>query len=328
MKRLVLIPLLMLVILLVAAVPVQAETIDPPDDNIASISDTWANQNLVENGDMLIYFKYHLPYAVTPEPDISKTYVFRLFDSTDTTELGYRTAYSYYNKGYGYGICAFYFNAENNPGWGDDYIIRIEGSPAYFSTPFSRSFAISPAQYSSFTTQEANRAEMKVKLIALTKDLQVAWDVLLWDEVDIGTVFSTNGALYFRNAIPGLQAICPDLFYVQVEDLEYSTTDHDTEFQNTIVARFDGTWVGTSLTAAGDFFDVGYQLIGSLVTVVLCIIVVALTVRRMQPTNAGLMDCFTVVILAAAFTLFPFGLMALIVYFCWAYIGYILLFRR
>ncbi len=311
-------------LLLTVAVPVLAT--DAPDS--VALEDIWANRNLLETGDLLIHFKYNVEYATPPAENIQQAFIFRLFDAANTVELGSRLAYPFHDDGYGFGTVAFYFDADSSPGWGTAYFIRVEGNPVYFSTPFSQSFQMTASNYSTFSTKDANVAELKDRIISLTQDLQVAWSVLLLDEVDIGTVFSTSGELYFRNSIPGLQVICPDLFYVQVQDLEYTSVVHDNTYAGTIEARFDGTWVGTSLEGLGGLFGTSTQLIGVGIMVVLCIIVVAVSARHLASINSGLMDCLTVVILCGAFSLIPFGLMSLIIFLLYAYLGWLVIYRR
>ncbi len=321
---------ILLAVILILLLPVIAYgfTVDPPDGNEVAILRQWVNTDMLETGDMFIYFEYYVPYASLPIVDISQAYTFRLFDSTNTNAIAAAVTYPYFQDGYNYGVAHFYFSAAANPGWGDDYYIRIEGNPLYFSVPFSQSILLDSSKFSTQTTQTANRAEAKEKIIGIARHLQGVWSITLLDQTEVGTALSTYGEGYFRNAIPALQDMIPDIFYVQIKNLSFTNRTWSRTWENTITARFDGTWVGTSLTASGALFGVDKQIVGTMITMVGCIFVVWYSTRRLQSINSGLMDCFTVIITSAALTIFPFGLMALLVYFCWAYIGYILIFRR
>ena len=48
-------------------------------------------------------------------------------------------------NGYGKGVVAYYFNAASAPAWGLNYIIKISGNPAEFSSPPGVNYEISTA---------------------------------------------------------------------------------------------------------------------------------------------------------------------------------------
>src|SRR3990172_6327807 len=145
-------------IFLVMAVPVFA--VDPPGS--ISVISAKVTRFLVEENDMLIVFHYNLDYASIPDEPASDTFSFRLYDTDGTTLLLSAIPYVYLNNGYGQGVSAFYFSAEDAPTWGGAYIINIVGSPAYFDplpTPYN--YPIASGDYVTVTSQSANRSALK-----------------------------------------------------------------------------------------------------------------------------------------------------------------------
>lgn len=316
-----------LLAVLVFCVPVSAESLPDPDAPLA-VNYLWSNQDLLEDGDMFIYFEYYIPYTTPPDVTADNAFLIRLYDSTNATYLASASIYPFSDNGYNYGVSSFYFSADDNPGWGTDYYIRISGSPVYFDTPIEQSFAVSAVNYSALDGQESNRIELKSKLVEITEHLTNAWSIALLDQSDVGKVLSTYGELYYRSAIPQLQYLCPDLFLYQVADPRYTTQEWSGDYITTIENQWDGTPYEAGFAALGGLFGVDTMIIGSAIVVILCIIVVGLAVRRVLSINAGLMDCYPVILIAALFGLFPFAIACFICFLAWMYLGYIVILRR
>lgn len=321
--------LLSLILVFVCLLPVQATgSVAPPDGATAAITQIWASQNILETGDLFIHFLYQIPYATPPTEDVNACYQFNINNPTDTVLLGRANIYAYHESGYNFGVGAFYFTPATNVGWSLPYVIHIAGDDTKLSSPFDLSFTMTAANYSAKTIQAEVQAEVREKILSIAHTLESKWTLTLTDEADVGTVLNTKGELYFRNAIPLLQYICPGLFYFQISDPFYPTPTFSTTYGAGIENQFNGTWVGTSLAGAGGMFSVSTQLIGAIAVVVLCIVVTGISVRKLQSINSGLMDSFTIVIVSASLGIFPFGLQGLIVYLCWAWLGYLIIFRR
>jgi len=308
-------------------VPVSADALPDPDSPV-SVNYIWANQDLLEDGDMFIYFEYYIPYVTPPDTTADNAFLIRLYDSTNTIYLASANIYPFSDNGYNYGVSSFYFSADDNPGWGLDYYIRISGSPIYFDTPIEQSFAVAAINFSILDGIESNRVELKTKLIAITEHLTSAWSLALLDTSDVGKVLSTYGELYYRSAIPQLQYLCPDIFLYQVADPRYT----DREWSGDYIATLENQWAGTSyeagFAAMGGLFGVDTMVIGSAIVVILCIIIVGLAVRQVISINAGLMDCFPVILIASLFGLFPMAIACFICFLAWMYMGYIVILRR
>ncbi len=327
MKRLTASLILGLIAALCIYVPVQAETLSDPDGAV-SINYLWVNQDLLEDGDMFIFFEYYIPYTTPPDVTADNAFLIRLYDSTNTTYLASAKIYAFSDNGYNYGVSSFYFSADDNPGWGEDYYIHISESPVYFTSPTDSSFALADINYTILDGQESNRIELKDKLIEITEHLTNAWSIALLDQSDAGKVLSTYGELYYRSAIPQLQYICPDIFLYQVADPQYTARTWSGDYINTLENQWDGTPYEAGFAAIGGLFGVDTMIIGSAIVVILCIIVVGLSVRKVISINAGLMDCYPVILISSLFGLFPLAIACFIDFLAWMYLGYIVILRR
>ncbi len=122
MKRLLLIlPLLYLLL----ASPVYA--ISSPDSG-PYITQVDVYRHSLESDDMLVVARYNVPYTSVPDEAISQAYIGRLVSGS--TELARVSPYSYYNKGYGYGVFSMYLDAASAAGlWEDPLTVELRGSP-------------------------------------------------------------------------------------------------------------------------------------------------------------------------------------------------------
>lgn len=238
-------------------------------DSPPTLTDKHANRNLIETGDMLIYAVYNLPYAVPPTTPISQTFIWRLIDSDNVTELGSVLAYPENDYGYNQGVIAFYFTASAAPAWGGSYTIRLDGNPTQFASPPTYNFALDAGTWSTFTSQTANRAEVRSNIIDIAKDLDVAWGLTttnsLVQQTDTGTVLSENGAGYFNYAIVGLQSMCPALYFAVVNTINWASVNrtYTPTLPTTYSNRLVGSWPGVAVSSIGNFFGTGYSATGS-----------------------------------------------------------------
>lgn len=279
---------LLMVLFLITGLPVYAQVAQP--DSI-SIDDIHVNRHLIETDDMLVYAKYNIAYGTYPDETVDDTFVFRLIDTDGTTELGSNEAYPYANSGYGEGVIAFYFSAAGAPTWGENYYIRVSGKPSAFDDPPEENFIIATGDYSSLTTQDGNRGELESNIISLATDLEVAWNTDLLTQSDIGTVLDTSGETYFRNAIWGLQAMCPAVFLTQVVQTEYTERTWTTSQATGMEERFYGGLIGGGIQGWGDLFSVDFHLIAGLPILLACIGIIYMASKMAIPIAAALICC-------------------------------------
>ena len=267
-----------------------AYAIDPPDD--IDIIAKYANRNLLETGDLLIYAHYNLVYASTPSEPVNETFIFRLMSVDGTSELGRTLAYPYADLGYGQGVVAWYFPAATAPTWGQPYIIRVSPNPqAFDDPPAAEQFVMSSGDYSGFTSTADNRAELASRIITIASDLETAWNATLLSAQDVSTTLSSVGEAYFRGAIPGLQNMAPSLFYVQVFDPDTSGLNRTYNLTQgeTYTERFNNTLIGNATAPVSSLFHWNNQFMTSAIIVGLCVAAVGVSWAKFNVHEPGML---------------------------------------
>lgn len=309
-----------------------AFAIDQPDSN-PSISDIHANVYLIESGDVLIYGMYNLPYATIPDDDASQTYIFRLIDTDNVTQLGAVLPFVRYDSGYNKGVFGFYFSATDNLTVDQSYIIRISQNPAFFDAPQNFDYLIPPGAWTSATTQEDNQTELTINIIALAEDLEAAYsdyDITLLEDSPGGTVLSSPaGETYFRGAIYGIQAMAPDLFLVQ--SLTWDTTDRawSTMQFDTYGTRFSGTFIGTASDNISAEFGLDTPTFMGLIFLLPILIgAVVVSTIKWKKAEPGYLFGVLALILVALMGWVDMALFALVFQLFAVYIGYLWFYAR
>jgi hypothetical protein len=176
--------------------------------------------------------------------------------------------------------------------------------------------------------------------VAITRSLETAWSgvaippatspapVVLLDQSDVGDVFSLDGELYYREAIPQLQFLCPNLFYFQLSDPQYGERTWTNNAQPAIEAQYSGTQMAVGVQAGGDILGVSPMVTGAIVVMCVCIFLVYIHIKKAASINSGLMDIYPVILVSSLMSFFPFVIACFLDYLAWAYLGWILFFRR
>ncbi len=270
----------MLTILLLAAtlwaIPGIALALTAP--NSMSIQSVRAFQNVAETGDMAIVFHYLIDYGVSsyPETPASTSILFRLY-SDNGTLLATSSPYvfsDFTSNGYGNGAGSFYFSGATNPGWGAAYDIDILGIPAYYSPPQTSSYTMTSGDYDAAATQAEARTNLYDYIIDVADELRIAYPtVTLKSVTDSGTVLSSDGEAYFRGAVPGIQAMCPSLFFIQVYiPGEMPVSAYTNELGDNYTATLEGSDLARGADRLGDaiggvsgpFVFGGFAFLGSM----------------------------------------------------------------
>jgi len=300
--------------------PAWADMADP--DSI-SIEVVYANRNLMETGDSLYIAHYNVAYTSIPDDDIDQTFIFRLFDTDQTTLLGSAVAYPYVDNGYGQGVVSFYFDAADAPTWEGEYFIRISGNPAFFSDPPSEDFQIQTSDYTNLTGQDANRSQVGDRVVSIAEDLEVAWDVTLLDEQDMGIVLSSNGEAYFRNSVNGLQAIAPELFFLQTVEVDYTERSWNTSQADTYRDRFGlGDFLGKGVGAGAHLFRMDTQLFSSGIILIVIFGLMGYSKRQFKTSHPGFVAAIIVTLGGAVMGWLNMVILAVIGLLCLIYVGY------
>jgi hypothetical protein len=231
------------------ALPVHAQTVQPQPDSMSVLS-VRAFTDLVETGDVSIVFRWSVDYGddytaanYTALNPASLAIIFQMYDPTGATLLSTATPYVYgpfATNGYNQGVSSFYFTAADLLPEGLGYLIRITQSPVYFTTPVSTTYTMTGNDWTNST-----EGDMYDHVMQLCDYLLAEYPtVTLKTSTDVGLVFSTYGESYFRAAVPGIQALCPALFYVQdYIPTEMTVTPYDSTLQDQYSIRMQGSEV-------------------------------------------------------------------------------------
>ena len=257
-------------------------------------------RNLVETGDMLYVFEYNIAFTSDNFSDnisASESFIFRLYDTDNVTVLATATPYAFPffdTNGYSHGVSGFYFaNADTKPAWGSAVKIELYGLPTYFTPAQSCNYTLTASNYTSSTTQEANQTALYNYILLETDRLTKFYDdtgVILQGTSDTGMVLSNYGENYFRGAIPGIQTLCPSLFYIQVyvPTRMDSATSYNMSLGDTYTARHATSDFGKGFTRIGEAMGVSGAFAGAGICFVLCIVVCIYFNKKGWSTEFGM----------------------------------------
>jgi len=289
-----------------------------------------AFRHLIEPNDFLLLVHYNIYYSANQPDDLaSTTFMVRLLDGNTT--LGSTTPYPFYNDGYDEGCSALYWSAGSAPLWGGNYTARIDGNPTMFSAPSMTQSPLTSGDYTTETTQDAIRDDLKSYLLAVANDLEVDWGMTgqLHFYSSAGTVFSPAGEAYFASAIRGLRNMCPSLFSLQLIEPTVQLGNYTQAQAEAYKARFDGTPVGDAIDGIGTFLG---GISAQLVTTMLCVLgllgVVVLCAIKHQKATPGFLIGFPILLVATPMGMFSFPLLGVICLLSVLNIGYFWFFRH
>lgn len=301
-KRVILSSVLAVIVVLALAMPVFA--LDPPTS--LSLQSVRAFQDLAEPGDMLIVFHYRIAYATYPDNvTASSSFIFRLFSPDGNTLLANSTPYTFpyfATKGYGDGVSAFYFSDIPEAGWGQGYQINMLGVPAYYDPPQTFTYTMTTADYSTATGQVDGRQDMYTYIISLSDAFHNFYpNYNLKTSTDSGVVLSIYGEAYFRATVPGIQALCPQLFIVQTYIPEKMPVEtYDTSLQETYTERLAGSDLMIGADRLGEYMGhISGQFVFGIFIFVVCIGTCIFTMRKGWGLEPGLLASAGLTILGA-----------------------------
>ena len=101
-------------------------------------------------------------------------------------------------------------------------------------------------------------------MLDIAVQLETNWDTQLLYPATLGVVLYSTGETYFRGAIPGIQAIAPQIFAIQTTAPEYPETEWEEAQGKAYEERWEGTWLGNTLEDWGNLFHVKWNVMTSL----------------------------------------------------------------
>jgi hypothetical protein len=246
---------------------------DMASPNSTTINDTYVWRNVITTNDTLIVCHYNMAYNPIPAESIDNAFQFKIYDATNTTELGVVTAYNYQNKGYEQGVVSWYYYAGTAPPWGSQFYIHVEGDATIFTTPPLYSTQVLISTFSPYTATSEVKDDIAIKIIGLAKTIGSSWNTTqaLTEEGEAGTQLSTLGEAYFRAAIPGIQVMAPSAFYVQIENPDTTDTTWSTAEASNYSAKVNGTTLGNDVKSIADLFGTSFSIMALIPVLGACV---------------------------------------------------------
>lgn len=283
-------------------------------------------RNLLETGDVLCLIYANIPYASTPTASVGDAFIWSLIDTDNVTELGTDTGYAYVDNGYGYNVFSMYFDADESLTWSGNYTVRLSGNPLVFADPPVYNYTVSSDDYSDITDSYLAQLELSFRLIAIAGQLDTEWGLdsseSLIYESEIGSLLSIYGEVVFRNAIYGLQALCPMIFRFAVGDTEVTDRTYTEEYAENLSSQYAGTWVATAQQGGADLAGTSYDWMTTMVCLVIAVVAVfggmALAAGDFW---SGMVDGAIVLVGFARLGFFELAAVGLVAGMCWIYIS-------
>lgn len=297
-----------------------ADQADP--DEIPTV-DTYIYRNVLETGDFFIYMYINIPYAATPTASIDESFIIRLIDTDNVTELGQVTGYPFDTSGYGYNIYSMYFDATDAPTWNQNYIIRLSGNPLIFDDPPIYDYVINLNSYSALTTQADVQAAIAARILDDCRQLDIEWGLTdsLITQTEIGDRLSLVGESFIRNAIYGAQAIAPEAFVFGVGSVTYTDRTWSENYTANLSNQYTGTWIATAQTAGATLFSKSYDLTSIIILVVLGLMIVVGNIMLSSNHWSALVDVCILLVVAAKLGLYEASFLGLVAALSWLYIS-------
>lgn len=279
-------------------------------------------QDLLYTDDFLAVVPYNIPFTLAPDENIAQTFIFRMIDTDNVTELGAVLASPAYDDGYGSGIVSFYF--ASGVAWNQPYIFRVQQNPTYYPAGQTWDFIIGESNYSSSSDQAA---ALKTKVVDSATFLTTTFGVALLGKSEAGvTVLSTYGELYYLNAIPALQSMCPSLFEVQLTNPDYTKRSWDTAFAEALKTKYSGTIFYEFMTGYAGLFNMETSAAMMVLSIIAFVAMVLVSVWKFKANMmSAFIDGYTLLLLLMLQGFFPM-IAAGAVAFCSVALGGVILF--
>jgi hypothetical protein len=208
--------------------------IDNPDS--ISIESVRVFGNLLETGDALFVVEFKVMYASEPDEDAIDAFFIGVWDGA--VKGPSRGIYDYQH-----GVRSIYLTAAQFSSftytWGSEYTVRVVGNPTYFpivTEGINRaSTTLSPSHWLRGATSEMSREYLALWIEhSLGPSLGTSWGIPLLTETG---KLNSLGSVVFREAIPGLSGICPDLFAVSSSIPSYTTHTPNKALEDVYLGR-------------------------------------------------------------------------------------------
>lgn len=317
----------LLVLFLLPATPVYADTSDP--DSPPGIESFNVYRNVIESGDWLLLIYANIPYSSLPDTPVHQTFIWRLMKVDGVTVLGTTVGYTFNDDGYGYNVYSMYWTAAevtaNGMVWSTAYPVKLSGNPAVFDTPPVYNYALGAGDYSALTVNADVQAEIAARILTIAGELNGHWGVgattPLLVEGDISTTLSIYGEAFFRGAIFGLQAMAPAVFSVVVRNIEIVARTWTDNYSENLTTQWSGTWIETSQEAGKALFGTDYDMLSIIMLLAMSVGLLFGNIMLSGDHWNGLADVALLAIIGARLSMYDFAFLLLLLAIVWVYIS-------
>jgi hypothetical protein len=299
-KRGVFLTVVALVSMLLISAPVLAFLTNPV--SMSMIKARWFQNCSSTNGRELV-FVTRIEYSGSyPTTSGSETIMYRVYDTDGTTLISSTAPYtfsSFATNGYGYIISGMHFTDADGIAWGGAYKLTISGLPSYFTglTPVTYTFDASHWNTDN-ATQEVQQSALEEYIYELADDFNGYYpSAPLITTTGGQTSLTIYGESYLTGAIPGLYALCPDLYFIQYyipAPMPTETPNMDTA--DDLKAHTTGTDLMRGLRRTGELIGVNEYVMVAILTFIIDMGIAIWAVRKQHDLMNGLM-------IASVFTL-------------------------
>lgn len=273
-----------------ASATAQADSLD--------IEAVYGFRHLAETDDMLILVHYDIEYSSIPDEPANDTYLFRLMNGT--TEIGRVLPYPYGSyQGYNEGVVGFYYSAADAPTYGQSYEVVLQGNPAVFhnAETWKTTYTMLAANWSTYTTEDQNRALLRLKVAEIANSLEIDWSTTLLTIGQTGESLNATGEAYFIQAVLGLRTMCPSCFAINTAGPEFSDRTWNRTYDKSLRTTLAGTPMEDAIKVFQRNANMSWMAAGGFLLMIAFAIVVFAAVRAGGTASDGFI-CGIPVILA------------------------------
>lgn len=216
-------------------VPTSVFAIGNPTGNM-TIESVRVYEGLWETGDMLFVVEYQVEYAPDPEEDPQDTFLVGSWNATGAK--GPDRPLDYYQHNF----TSIYLTDNQSDNFTyvfeDELKVRVMGNPAYFPVLTEgvnmATVTLATGHWVNEGSLEDTRLYLADWCLTLAGVFEASWGLPL---LTSGNKLNSTGMVKFKEAIPGLDGICPQIFQVATSYPEYEEPTYVKTYEETLVGR-------------------------------------------------------------------------------------------
>lgn len=290
-----------------------------------------AFENIFHDGDMLFVVRYNIDYATEPTEDADYTFTMNIVSADGSAILASRPI-NYYQ----HNVISIYVSdtlvTSLGLVYGSAYKVRISGSPAFF-VPLTETInmATKPLSPTDWNTDGAltSLELLRSHCIDIAEELESDWSIVLLTTTTSGSqVLNSSGAIVFQAAIPNLDNVLPNLFYLSSGSVVIDSNDitplqeSDTTIQNKL-----GTPINNAFNGIADFLGVSDQMASGLWIMLFVLSVMSIIFLGSGNSTGAMVLSVPIIVMGAYLGAIPMSILYTVGMFIVAYMFYFIWLR-